>query len=171
MAFNFLLQSMDTFNWSHHLFHTMCFIAYTLCEGPCLFFCGAFFYFILFFCLLSFSPEPKGDKTWQWCALRLWGSAQLLFIKQLRPLFEGYHTHLYPDTIHTLQQTHGNLWEGWGGSKEGPKKCKTMHFLSLKLHQSHKHTFTHTVRQSICMPVTPRWIKLPVFVHFQRSFF
>lgn len=163
---------MDTFNWSHHLFHTMCFIAYTLCEGPCLFFCGAFFYFyFLFFCLLSFSPEPKGDKTWQWCALRLWGSAQLLFIKQLRPLFEGYHTHLYPDTIHTLQQTHGNLWEGWGGSKEGPKKCKTMHFLSLKLHQSHKHTFTHTVRQSTCMPVTPRWIKLPVFVHFQRSFF
>lgn len=32
-AFNFL-QSMDTFNWRHHLFYRSCFRAVTHCLGP-----------------------------------------------------------------------------------------------------------------------------------------
>lgn len=144
-------------------------------------------------CFFFFSPRFLCP--WSWEGTRpdsgeLWSSAQFLFIKQLRPLFEGYPTHLFPDTSHTLQQTeYGSPWEGWGQVKRSlinvrpyiftlpsalspdivlPALCVSFSLpfgLSLAHTQAQSHVLSLT-----CIPVIPRWIKLPVLVvHFQRS--
>lgn len=128
---------MDTFNWRNHLFYRSCFRTVTQCLRAPVSFCAAF---------LPCSLCPQSRKGTRPDSAVLWGSAQLLFIKQLRPLFEGYHTHLYPDTSHTLQQTgYRSPWEGWEEVRRSLINVKPYIFtLSSCLHRSHTHIYTHT---------------------------
>lgn len=148
---------MDTFNWRHQLFYRLQ-SGHTLSKG------FAFLPVLPFFPLLL--PQPQSWKGTRPDSGVLWGSAQLLFIKQLRPLFEGYHTYLYRDTNHTLQQMYGNSWEGWRKVRMD-SNVRRYNFVSHLVSLSPSHI--HPTHKLICL--TPKWIKLPVFAHFQEVFF
>lgn len=78
---------------------------------------GAPFSFSPFLSFLCSGPSlPWAERVQALTAVTLWGSAQLCFISWLKPLFKGYHTNLYPDTIHTdkgVKTTRGSCEGRW----------------------------------------------------------